>query len=100
MRVRYIWEESDIIAGVFFTRMNWINNISQCASMTYQVGYDNINYKGKMRFRLISIVDGMICDVKTQEDIAEMFNIDPFGYERTSEEMLVRMIKDQAKRTL
>lgn len=98
MKIRYIWEVSDIKAGMFISRQNYSKE-SPCgqASMTYMIGYRcdirNDGTEGApAKYTKVSITDGMIGNPRTKEQLAQMFNEDEYGFEPTNKEDVINMI--------
>ena len=76
MKIKYIWEEEDIIAG------RWIKRQGVDFSTAYKIGYafpkplTDRDYEETRRYVLIAITDGMVTSPQTKKEMAELLTKD------------------------
>lgn len=96
MKIKYIWEESDIQPGRYIIRESYpkgCTDIGGMASVTEKIGWMNKARSGEPKFTTISIMDGMVMGPMTAEDLLKSLNEDDHGYRPATNKELLDMMR-------
>ncbi len=95
MKLKYIWEEKDIICGTYIikeTSPKGSDNLNFARTVTYKIGFDN-NDKEKPVNKISCLTDGWVCPIaKDEKEFAEYLNNDEHGFRPLTKEEYLAMI--------